>query len=327
MPINRRQFINATIASTVLACIGRDALAQTLDSTRIAIGFTAGSTPDVLARKVAAKLAGSYARSAIVDNRPGAGGQLAVTAIKSSPANGTDILLTPMSILGVYPHTYRKLPYDPIADLTPVTMGVTYDYGIAVGTAVPDTVKTIADLMAWYKANPQNANIASPAPGSTLHFVGVMLGRVAGVELSHVGYRGSPQAIQDMLGGTLPALCSPLGSFTNTYGGKLRVLATTGAKRSRFMPNVPTLAEQGYKDMVFSEWYGFFLPAKASPEAVKKLNAALQQALVSPEITATLAEFAMEPTPSTPEQLAASLKSETQRWEPIVKSIGFVADR
>lgn len=326
MSIDRRQFIHTTIASALLACVGRDVLAQALESTRIVIGFTAGSTPDVLARKVGAKLAGSYARSAIVDNRPGAGGQLAVTSVKPSPANGTDILLTPMSILGVYPHTYKRLPYDPIADLTPVSIGVTYDYGIAVGPAVPESVKTIADLMAWYKANPRSANIGSPAPGSTLHFVGVMLGRAAGVELSHIGYKGSPQAIQDMIGGNLPAMCSPLGSFTNTYGGKLRVLATTGAKRSRFTPNVPTLAEQGYKDMVFSEWYGFFLPAKASPEAVKKLNTALQQALTSPDIVGTLADFAMEPAPSTPEELVASLKSEMQRWAPIVKSIGFVAE-
>lgn len=326
MPTTRRTFMATAAAAAMLPYLGSNALAQGLDSTRLVVGFPPGTTPDVLARKVAAKLEKGYARTAIVDNRSGAGGQLAVMAVKSGPANGSDILLTAMSILGVYPHTYKTLPYDPVADLTPVSIGVTYDYGIAVGPAVPESVKTIGDLIAWYKANPGKANIGSPAPGSTLHFVGIMLGRAAGVELTHVGYKGSTHAIQDMLGGNLPALCSPLGTFNNSYDGRLRLLATTGATRSRFTPDVATLSEQGYKDLVFSEWYGFFLPGKATPDAVRNLNAALRQALTSPDIVKDLAEFAMEPTPSSPEELEAALKQDTQAWGSIVKSIGFAVD-
>ena len=178
--------------------------------------------------------------------------------------------------------------------------------------------------MTWFKANPKQANMGSPATGSTLHFVTVMLGRAAGVDLTHVGYKGSAHAIQDMLGGNLPALCSPLGTFLNQP--KLRVIATSGAQRSRFTPNVPTLVEQGFKDMVYDEWYGFFLPAKTPAETVNKLNSALRVALADKDIVDTLATFGMDAAPSSPEQLAAALKADLQRWAPIVKNIGFSAD-
>ncbi|MDR1968633.1 MAG: Bug family tripartite tricarboxylate transporter substrate binding protein [Burkholderiaceae bacterium] len=324
MPVNRRDFLAATAAATA-ALPWQSALTQTApDVARIILGFPGGSTPDVLARKVGERLSKSYAKSVLVDNRTGAGGQLAASGVKSAAPDGSTILLTPMSILGVFPFTYKQLPYDPVADFTPVSNGVTFDYGIGVGPAVPESVKTINDLMAWYKANPTQANMGSPSTGSTLHFVTMMLGRAAGGKLTHVGYKGSAPAIQDMLGGNLPALCTPLGSFLNQP--KLRVLATSGAKRSPFTPNVPTLAEQGFKDLVYDEWYGFFLPAKAAPETVKKLNAALHEALADKDVIDTLATFGMEVTPSSPGELAASLKDALAKWGPIVKSIGFSAD-
>ena len=323
MRIQRRQFISTMAAATAFSW---DAVyaSSAPDIVKIVVGFPAGTTPDVLARKISERLNKGYAKAAMVDSRAGAGGQLAVTQVKNAPADGSVILLTPMSMLGVYPYTYKRLPYDPIHDLAPVSMGVTYDYGIAVGPKVPESVKTISDLMAWYKANPAQANMGSPATGSTLHFTAVMLGRAAGVNLTHVGYKGSGAAVQDLLGGTLPALCAPLGTFLNQPS--LRVLATTGAKRSRFTPNVPTLVEAGYKDMVFDEWYGFFLPGKSSPETVLKLNAALREALASKDIVDTLANFGMEATPSSPEQLGAALKADMKKWEPVVKSVGFSVD-
>ncbi len=323
--INRRRF-GTLSASLAAGAMLRPAAgwAQSIDTARILVGFPAGSTPDVLARKVGDHLAKGYCRSAVVDNRTGAGGQLAVSATKSAAPDGANILLTPMSMLGVYPHTYKKLPYDPMADLTPVSMGVTFDFAIGVGPGVPESVRNINDLMAWYKAHPDKASIGSPATGSTLHFTSVLLGRAAGVDITHVGYRGSGPAISDMLGGNLPALCSPLGSFLNQP--KLRVLATCGAARSRFTPDVPTLAEQGLREVVYSEWYGFYLPAKAPSATVGRLNTALREALALPDIVQTLATFGMESAASTPEQLAATLQTDIQRWGAIVKSIGFTAD-
>lgn len=325
MSYTRRQILAAGTAAAASVAYSRNALAQAAPETvRLVVGFPGGTTPDVLARKVGERLTKGYTRAAIVENRLGAGGQLAVAAMKGAAADGSNILLTPMSMLGVFPHTYKKLPYDPEADLTPVSLGATFEYGIAVGAAVPDSVKDIRDLIAWYKADRARANMASPSTGSTLHFVTVMLGRAAGVDITHIGYKGSSPAIADMLGGTMPALCAPLGSFFNQP--KLRVVATSGAKRSRFTPNVPTLAEQGFKDLVFEEWYGFFLPAKAPKDVVNRLNAALRLALAENEVVDTLATFGLEPVPSSPEQLAAALRADHQKWRGIVKSIGFSAD-
>lgn len=324
MPIDRRQFIGAVAGGSLVAA--PSAFAQSLQpgTAQIVVGFPPGSTPDVLARKVGERLAKGYAPVVVVDNRAGASGQLAVSAVKNAAADGNSILLTPMSILGVYPHTYKKLPYNPAVDLLPVTTGVTYEYGIAVGPAVPESVTDIRGLLNWVKADPKRGNFASPATGSTLHFVIELLGRAAGVPLTHVGYRGSGPAIQDMLGGNVPALCSPLGSFLNQP--KLRVLATSGPRRSRFMPSVPTLAEQGFPEMVYTEWYGFFVPAKTPAERVRALNTALRDALLSADVVATLASFGMESTPGTPEDLRKALAEDTQRWGAIVKTIGFTAD-
>lgn len=328
MTLTRRDFIGATGATLMLGA-HTGASAQSLDTARIYVGFPGGTPPDIWARKIGEKLVqGAYAKTLIVENRAGAGGQLGVVGVKGTPADGAHILLTPMSMLGVYPFTYKKLPYDPVNDLTPVSMAVSADIAIAVGPMVPESVKDIAGLIAWFKAHPDKATIGSPASGSVPHFVGVTLGRAAGVELTHVGYKGAPPALTDMIGGSLPALVSTLGSFKTymTPGSKVRILATTGAKRSRFSPTVPTMAEQGFKDMVYTEWSGFYLSAKAPADVVRRLNAALQQALKSPDIVEFLAASSVESAPSTPEELAAALQRDMKIWGPIVKSIGFNAE-
>ena len=327
MHINRRNFLSLSAAAGLGIFTPVAGHANTIGAARIITGFPPGTTPDILARRISEKLVSTgYSKSAVVENRTGAGGQLAVSAVKNGTSDGSIILLTPMSMLGVYPFTYKKLPYDPIKDLTPVSNGARFDYGIGVGPAVPESVKTVPDLMTWFKANPGSANMASPATGSTLHFVTVMLGKSAGVDLTHIGYRGSSAAIQDMLGGTLPAICAPLGSFIDTYNGRLRLLATSGAQRSPFTKNISTLTEQGYSDMVFSEWYGFFLPTGTDKAIVTRLNETLRSALDTQDIATTLAQFAMEPAPTSPEELAATLQADMKQWGPIVKSIGFSAD-
>jgi tripartite-type tricarboxylate transporter receptor subunit TctC len=272
-------------------------------------------------------MAPGYGRSVVVENRTGAGGQIAVQAVRTMPADGTAILQTPMSMLGVYPHIYRKLPYDPVADLTPATLGATFDFGFAVGPAVPDSVRDLPGFLAWCKANPAKANFGSPAAGSVPHFIGVLLGRSAGVDLKHVPYRGTQPAILEMIGGQLQSVSGPIGEFTqHVAAGKCRLLAATGATRSRFAPNTPTMVEQGLRDMAFSEWFGFFLPGKAAPEVVQRANAALRAALAHKDTVDGLAVMGLEATSSTPAELGARLKADTERWGPIVKSIGFTAD-
>ena len=328
MLLNRRDWLGA-VGSALIPGLPSGAIAQTLDTVRIYVGFPAGTPPDIWARKIGEKLVhNAYAKAVLVENRVGAGGQLGVVSVKGAPADGAHLLLTPMSMLGVYPFTYKKLPYDPVNDLTPVTMGISSDIAIAVGPMVPDSVKDIAGLMHWYKANPDKASIASPASGSVMHFIGMTLGRTAGVELTHVGYKGAPPALTEMLGGTMPTLVATLGSFKNHLGqgSRVRVLATTGAKRSRFTPAVLTLMELGFKDMVYSEWSGFYLPAKAPAEVVRRLNMALHQALKTPDIVEFLTSSGVESAPGTPEELASALQRDMKIWGPIVKSIGFNAD-
>lgn len=326
MQPNRRELIQLALGAAVsgLPLIGQ---AQTIETAKILAGFAPGGTLDTLARRVATKLAGPYAKAAVVDNRPGAGGQIAISALKAAAPDGATLLATPMSMLGIYPHTYKNLPYDPVADLAPVSLGVVFDMGFAVGPLVAASVKTVPEFLEWCKANPKEANFGSPAPGSVPHFVGELIGRARSVDLRHVGFRGSQPAILDMLGGQIAAVSAPVGEFLpHLAGGKLRVLATSGATRSKFAPGVSTLLEQSLKDMVFSEWFGFYLPGRAAPDVVQKANAAVRAALALPDVIEGLAVMGLEAKSSSPAELAAILKADGDKWRPIVKAIGFTAE-
>lgn len=303
------------------------AQAQALESAKIIVGFPAGSTPDMLARRVAERLTPAYAKSVIVENRTGAGGQLAISAMKSSSADGATILLTPHSILAIYPHTYKSLPYNAETDLTPVTLGAKFDAAFAVGPAVPAEIKTVKQFMQWAKANPAKASFGSPAPGSSLHFAGVELNRLSDAGLTHVGYRGTVAAMPDLLSGQLPSMISPVGEFLRHIPeGRIRVLGTSGAARNPFTPNVPSFAEQGFNDVQFSDGFAFYLPGQAAPRVVQNLNTAIRRALVDPQIREALANFGMEPAPSTPQELESIMADASRRWVPVVKAIGFKAD-
>ena len=327
MHISRRQLIQSTGAAALLASLGRQAWAQALDSTKVIAGFAPGGTADVVSRRVADKLHPGYAKNAVVENKTGAGGQIAVQFVKTAAPDGATMLLTPMSMLGIYPHTYKKLPYDPVADLTPVSAAAVFDYGFAVGPMVPASVKNVPEFLAWCKANPTLANFGSPAAGSSPHFIGALLAHSAKVDLRHVPFRGTQPAVLDMIGGQIAAVSGPTGEFAqHVAAGKCRLLSTSGPKRSKFTPQTPTLQEQGFKDMAFTEWFGFFLPAKAAPDVVQRLNSAIRTALASQEVIDGLALSYLEVMPSSPAQLAAMLKADTELWGPLVKAVGFTPE-
>jgi tripartite-type tricarboxylate transporter receptor subunit TctC len=328
MTLSRRQIIQAAAATGLLAAVGQRALAQAqIETLKVITGFPPGGTSDAICRRVADRLAGGYAKAAFVENKTGAGGQIAIQFVKAAAPDGATLLQTPMSMLGIYPHIYKKLPYDPVADLAPVSLGCTFDFGFAVGPAVPATVKSLPDFLAWCKANPAQATFGSPAAGSTPHFIGVLLGKSAGVDIKHAAFRGTQPAILDMIGGQIPAVSGPVGEFTqHVAAGKCRLLGVSGAKRSPFAPSTPTFVEQGLKDFVYDEWFGFYLPAKTPAEIVNRLNAALRVALGAPETVSGLAVMGLEAKSSTPAELAARLKADTNRWGPLVKQIGFTAD-
>ena len=327
---HRRDLLKVSGAAAVLASLGlagrADAQAA-LDTLRVLVGFPPGGSTDTLSRRVAENLRGSYARTTIVENKAGAGGQIAVQSMKGAATDGSVLLMTPASMLMIYPHIYKKLAYDAFADVTAVSLACTFDFGFCAGPAVPDSVKTVPEFLAWAKANPDKANFGSPAAGSVPHFIGVLLGRSAGIELKHVGYRGTQAAIQDMIGGQIQTVSGPLGEFTqHVNAGKCRFLGVSGTQRSRFAPNVPTFTEQGLKDMAFSEWFGFFAPGGTPAPVVHRANAALRTALAAKDVIDGLAVMGLESKSSTPEELATLLKTSHDRWGPIVKQIGFTAD-
>ena len=326
--INRRQHLLGLAAVSALPTFSARAQgAAMLDRAIIYAGFAAGGTVDVTARRVADNLRDKYAKSVLVENRTGAGGQIALSALKIAPADGSVLACTPMSMLGIYAHTYKKLPYDPVADFLPVSQAVQFDFGFAVGPQVPATVKTPADFVAWCKANPGNANFGSPAAGSVPHFVAELFGRAAGLDLRHVPYRGTQPAIADLMGGQVASVSGPVGEFLQHLPtGRVRLIATSGITRSRFTPNVPTFAEQGFKDLVFGEWFGFYAPGKTPADVVARLSAAIKVALGSPDVVEGLGQMGLEAKSSTPAELAALLKRDTDRWGPLVKTIGFTAD-
>ena len=328
MSINRRRFVQATSAGALLASIGESVMAQVAtENLKIVTGFPAGGTSDNICRRVATRLTGTYATNAVVENKTGAGGQIAIQFVKTQPADGSVLLQSPTSMFSIYPHIFSKLPYDPVADVTPVSLGCVFDFGFAVGPLVPAGVKNVNDFVAWAKANPTQANFGSPAAGSTPHFVGALLGLKAGIELKHAAYRGTQPALQDMMGGQIAAVSGPIGDITqHLTSGKVRVLATSGAKRNRFMPEAPTFAEQGFRDLTHSEWFAFFLPPKATQDVVTKMNTALKATLANKDVIDGLATFGLESMSCTPAELADLLKKDTIKWAPIVKAIGFTAE-
>lgn len=330
--LSRRGIVRISGAATLAAMgltsrVGAQG-AQPLETVRIVTGFPPGGTSDTLCRRVAEGLRGTpYAKAALVENKAGAGGQIAVQSMKGAPTDGSVILQTPASMLMIYPHIYKKLAYDAFVDVTAVTLACTFDFGFCVGPAVPDSIKTVPEFLAWCKANPDKANYGSPAAGSVPHFIGVLLGQAGGVELKHVAYRGTQPAIQDLVAGQVQAVSGPVGEFTQQVNaGKARFLGVSGATRSRFAPGVPTFAEQGYKDLVFSEWFGFFAPGGTPAPVVERANEALRQALAQAAIVDGLAVMGLEAKSSTPQELASLLRESYDRWGPIVKKIGFTAD-
>lgn len=326
MSASRRQFCLTSATGLALAAGLAPLRAQTPtpETAKILIGFAPGGTIDLVGRRVAEKLHPGYAKAVIVENRTGAGGQIAVQAVKSAASDGSTVLLTPASPLGLHPHTFKRLSYDPVRDVAPVSAAAAFDYALAVGPMVAASVKTVPDFLAWCRANPAGANFGSAGTGSAAHFIGASLAKAGRADLRHVAFRGSQPAITDLIGGQIAAVVGPTGEFmSNVKAGKCRLLATSGPQRGRFTPDTPTLLEQGIADLKYLGWFGFYLPAGASDDTVQRLNAGIRQALLAPDVVKGLASLYMEPFTNSPAQLAALLREESEFWGRLVKLIGF----
>lgn len=328
VPIPRRLALRHLAAGSLCLMAATRLQAQAVNGVaRIVIGSGPGSGIDTLARKVAEKLQPGYASAVVVENKTGASGQLAVGQVKTAAADGATLLLVPTPYMAIYPHTYRNLPYKPAVDFQPVSLGATFDLALAVGPLVPASVKTLAEFIAWCRQNPDKASFGSPAAGSTPHFTGAVLARAGGFKLEHVPYRGPTPAVQDLAGGQIAAACTAVGDLAGfAAAGRCRLLATTGAARNRFTPQVPTFAEQGHADLVIEDWFGFFVPAHTPDAAVNKAAEAIQAALASADVQQAMAQGSMVAQGSSPAALAARLRADTERWGPVVRAVGFTAE-
>lgn len=330
--MDRRIFTQASMVAAITAALNPSAFAQSampIEQVKVLYGFPPGSAGDICARRVAEKFAGSgYTKNAgVIDSKPGAGGQIALNLLKSAPADGSVLAMTPFSAISLYPHIFKNLQYKPFEDFTPVGTSSMIHHGLAVGPMVPATVKTVKEFLAWAKANPAQASYGSPAAGSTPHFIGALLGLNSNVDLKHVPYRGSVPGVTDVVGGQIAAMVTPHGDFlANHKAGKMRILATSGKTRSPFVPEVATFAEQGFPELTVEEWFGFYAPAKTPANVVAAANAAINAALKDKSVQDSFQVVGLIPYGGTPAEQLKSSQVELERWGPLIKRIGFTVD-
>lgn len=326
--MNLRRILLRGAGGLVAGGLSKIGDAQTSPGTAFIVsGFPAGGMGDFVARPLAEKMRGKYASNVLVEARTGAGGRIAVEYVRRAAPDGMTILQIPSSPMVLYPNTYKKLNYDSLADFIPVSSTVSYAFSVTAGPGLPAEITTIAEYLKWAKANPKQATYGVPAAGSALHFVGMMLSRESGVELTSVAYRGGAPLLHDVLGGQVPISINVLGEVAqHVRSGRLRSLAVTSPQRSIFLPEVPTLVEQGFKDIAVQEWLGWFVPAKTPNEIVQKLNAIVRESLASPEMIEALAKSSLQPITQSTEDFARTVRADLARWAPIVKTSGFSAE-
>jgi len=282
------------------------------------VGFAPGGGTDTMARVVAQKLSQNIGQSVVVENRAGAGGNIAAQQIATAAPDGYTIHLSSVGPLTVAPAMQKSLPYDPKKDIAPITMGVMFPNVIVVHPGLP--VKTLADYVALAKSKPGELNYASSGVGGAGHLAGELFKQRAGIDVVHVPYKGGGPAMTDLLGGRVtmyPAV--PSTALPHVEAGKLRALAITGPSRIATYPGVPTVAESGYPGFEASNWYAFVAPAKTPPEILDYWNRELNKVLRDPQIKAELAKHGLDPAPGTREELARYIDKETEVWGRVVR--------
>ena len=290
---------------------------------RLVVGFPAGGAGDIIARVVADKIAGPLGVTVIVENKPGAGGRVAAELLKAAPADGRTVLITPLAPIVIAPLTFQKLNYKSDTDFVPVAQLVKFPLSLAVGKDSPNT--SLKDLVAWFKAHPQQASFGTSAAGSQLHFLGLMLGQAAHIDLVHVPYQGGTPLITDLICGQVP---SAIDAFPLEFhkAGKIRLLASSGESRSPLLPDVPTFKEQGYPTVVGEAWFGAFMSAKTSPALVQRVSEAMASAVQQPDVRQKLAAAGLEATGLKAPEFARLVAADQARWKPVIEVSGFKGD-
>lgn len=319
--MDRRLFLAAGAALATVPAGG--ARAQTLAGQTVTIiyPFAAGSSGDIITRMVADKMKDRLKATVIVENRTGAAARIGVTAVKRAAPDGRTILMTAFAPMSLYQHSYASLDYDPFKDFAPLSQLATFDNVIAVKGDGP--VKTFKEFVDWLKANPDSRRFGSPGAGTLPHFTGLHLGQTIGVEVTHISYRGSAPAVNDVAGGHLPFLITAESDAMPQHrAGRLRIIATTGAEQSKFLPEVPNIKAGGV-NFHSGGWYGAFAPAATPAPVLAELSAAIQEAVKSPEVSKKLLDVGAVPTGTTAAELGRIQKADSDLWGPVIKASGF----
>jgi tripartite-type tricarboxylate transporter receptor subunit TctC len=292
---------------------------------RIVVPFPPGGGTDTIARETSQRVAAATGWTFVIDNKPGAGGNLGVDAVAKSPADGYTIVIGQTSNLAINPTLYAKLPYDSQKDLAPIVLLANAPLVMVTGTGTP--YKTLADAVNAAKAKPGAINFASPGNGTVAHLTSELFQKAAGVKTQHVPYKGAAQALTDVMSGTVELYMSSVPTLIgHIKNGKLRPLAVTSANRVDDLPNVPTINESGYKGFDAVTWFGLLAPAGTPKDVIAKLNAEFNKALQNPELRKKLGDEGADPAGGTPEQFAALIRDDIPRWGKVVKDSGAKVD-
>ncbi|GAB3494373.1 tripartite tricarboxylate transporter substrate binding protein [Curvibacter fontanus] len=292
---------------------------------RLVVPFPAGGGTDIIGRELTQKITEASKWTFIVDNKPGSGGNIGIDNIAKSPADGYNLVLGQTSNLAINPSLYAKLPYDPVKDLTPISMVASAPLALVVSANSP--LQTLADLVAAAKARPDQINFATSGNGTVAHLATELFKKEAGIKLVHIPYKGAAQGLNDVIGGQVEVYVSSIPTLIgHIKNGKLRALAVTSLKRVDDLPQVPTIAESGYKGFEAVTWFGVLGPAKLPRDITARLNAEINKALQTAELKKKLGDQGADVAGSTSEQFARTVREDMVRWGVVVRESGAKID-
>ena len=311
------------LATTLLLAAAAAAQAQGKPPLKILVGFPPGGSADVLARLVADGLKDDFS-PIVVDNKPGAGGRIALNMVKNAKPDGQTVIVLPSGPMVLFPHVYKKLDYDAVKDFTPVSQIARFQFGVVASQS--SGVKTVAEMIAKARANPGASSYGTPGAGTLPHFMGVLLEQSSGVSLNHVPFQGGAPANNALLGGHIDYKFDVVSETAELHhSGKARIIAVTGGKRDTQVPEVPTLKESGI-NMEATAWFAMYGPAGLSGEALARLEKAMVKIVRDPAMKDKLVKLGYEPIGSTSAELAAAQKADLARWEKPIKATGVQLD-
>ena len=317
----------AVVSGVILFALTATALAQSYPTKpiRFVVPFAPGGSTDTLARTIGQKLSASLGQQVVVDNRSGANGNIGMEIVARAAPDGYTIVLGYIANLAIGPGLYAKLPFDPVRDYAPITQLASSPNILAVHPSLP--VTSFKELIAYAKAHPGKLNYASASVASIGHLTGELLNHAAGIDLVHVPYKGSGQAVIDLLAGQVPMMFSGMSSvMPHIKAGKLRPLAVTGAQRSPATPAVPTIAESGFPGFEATAWYGVLAPARTPKPIVNRLHDEIVRALALPDVKERLNNVGFDLVGGTPEAFGAYIKTEIKKWTKVVRAAKIRAE-